>query len=97
MHAYSNDVAFYVASRRMIAEGGYEVDRSMVYYGQPAPLAAGTEDQIIRTVRELLPAGFARRGLAGLKPRPTHGALIGVGCGVDDPAFHRGPTVNWTA
>lgn len=61
VHAYSNDVAFYVASRRMIAEGGYEVDRSMVYYGQPAPLAAGTEDHIIRTVRELLPAGFARR------------------------------------
>ena len=51
VNAYSNDVAFYVASRRMIPEGGYEVDQSMVYYGQPGPLAEGTEDQIIRAVR----------------------------------------------
>jgi hypothetical protein len=59
VNAYSNDVAFYVASKRMIPEGGYEVDRSMVFYGQPAPLAEGTEDLIIRTVRESLP-GFVR-------------------------------------
>lgn len=59
--AYSNDVSFYVPSRRMIPEGGYEVDRSMVYYGQPAPLAEGTEDQIVQAVRELLPPSFARR------------------------------------
>ena len=55
VNAYSNDVGFYVASKRMIPEGGYEVDRSMVYYGQPAPLADATEDLIIRTVRESLP------------------------------------------
>jgi hypothetical protein len=61
VNAYSNDVSFYVASRRMIPEGGYEVEGSMVYYGQPAPLAAGTEDQIISAVRELLPAPFLRR------------------------------------
>jgi hypothetical protein len=61
VNAYSNDVAFYVASRRMIPEGGYEVDRSMAYYGQPAPLAEGTEDQIIGAVRQLLPPGFAAR------------------------------------
>ena len=56
VNAYSNDVAFYVASRRMIPEGGYEVDRSMTYYGQPAPLAETTEDRIIAVVRELLSA-----------------------------------------
>jgi neutral ceramidase len=61
VNAYSNDVAFYVPSRRMIPEGGYEVDRSMTYYGQPARLAEGTEDQIVAAVRELLPSGFARR------------------------------------
>lgn len=61
VNAYANDVAFYVASRRMIPEGGYEVDRSMAYYGHPAPLAAGTEDQIIATVRAMLPAWKARR------------------------------------
>ena len=54
VNAYSNDVPFYVASRRMIPEGGYEVDRSMVFYGKPAPLAEGTEDQIVRAVREMV-------------------------------------------
>ena len=60
VNAYSNDVAFYVASRRMIPEGGYEVDRSMVYYGQPAPLAPQTEDEIVRTALDLVPRAFAR-------------------------------------
>jgi hypothetical protein len=53
--AYSNDVSFYVASRRMIPEGGYEVERSMAYYGQPGPLAPETEDAIVGTVVDLLP------------------------------------------
>jgi len=61
VNAYSNDVAFYVASQRLIPEGGYEVDGSMVYYGQPSRLADGTEDRIIGAVRDLLPAGFQRR------------------------------------
>jgi len=61
VHAYSNDVAFYVPSRRMIAEGGYEVDRSMVYYGQPARLAEETEDQIVNAVGELLTPAFRRQ------------------------------------
>lgn len=59
--AYSNDVAFYVASKRLIPEGGYEVDRSMVFYGQPAPLAEGTEDLIVKTVRDSLPQFAARK------------------------------------
>lgn len=60
VNAYANDVAFYVASKRMIPEGGYEVDRSMTYYGWPAPLAPETEDRIIAAVQELLPAGYRR-------------------------------------
>jgi Neutral/alkaline non-lysosomal ceramidase, N-terminal len=60
VHAYSNDVQFYVPSKRMIPEGGYEVVGSMVYYGHPAPLAEATEDEIVRAVHELLPA-FGRR------------------------------------
>ena len=60
VNAYSNDVAFYVASRRLIPEGGYEVSGSMVFYGQPAPLGEGTEDLIVRTVHELLPSTFRR-------------------------------------
>ena len=60
VNAYTNDVSFYVASRRMIPEGGYEVDRSMVYYGQPAPFAPHTEDEIIRAVLDLVPRAFTR-------------------------------------
>jgi hypothetical protein len=61
VNAYSNDVAFYVASRRLIPEGGYEVTGSMVFYGQPSSLAEGTEDLIVKTVHELLPRGFGIR------------------------------------
>lgn len=60
VNAYTNDVAFYVASRRMIPEGGYEVDRSMVYYGQPAPFAPRTEDAIVGAVLDLVPRTFTR-------------------------------------
>jgi neutral ceramidase len=44
----------------LIPEGGYEVSGSMVYYGQPSSLAEGTEDLIVRTVRELLPSAMRR-------------------------------------
>ena len=56
--AYTNDVAFYVASRRMIPEGGYEVDRSMVFYGQPARFAEPTEDLIVATVLDIVPRAY---------------------------------------
>jgi hypothetical protein len=59
--AYSNDVAFYVASKRQIPEGGYEVIGSMAYYGHPARLGDDSEDLIVRTVRDLLPAPFRTR------------------------------------
>ncbi|MBW3630784.1 MAG: neutral/alkaline non-lysosomal ceramidase N-terminal domain-containing protein [Gemmatimonadetes bacterium] len=60
VNAYSNDVAFYVASKRVMGEGGYEVDRSMLFYGQPARLAPATEDLIVDAVRALLPRDLAR-------------------------------------
>lgn len=58
--AYANDVSFYVASSRTMREGGYEVDRSMVYYGQPSRLAPTTEEAIVRAVHDLLPGEFSR-------------------------------------
>jgi neutral ceramidase len=61
INAYSNDVACYVPSKRMIPEGGYEVLGSMVYYGHPAPFDEGTEDLVVRTVKDLLPAVFRRQ------------------------------------
>jgi hypothetical protein len=75
VNAYTNDVAFYVASRRMIPEGGYEVDRSMVYYGQPAPLAPQTEDSIVGAVLDLAPPAFrSYKSLTTLNPTVTTGA-----------------------
>ena len=51
--AYANDVFAYVASERMRAEGGYEVDRSMEYYGRAGRWDSGTEDIILRRIHDL--------------------------------------------
>lgn len=51
--AYCNDVFAYIASERMRAEGGYEVDSSMLYYGQPGRWQTGTQSLIVRRVREI--------------------------------------------
>ena len=53
--AYANDVPCYIASRRMMEEGGYEVDGSMPTFDKPSRLAPETEDLIVTTVHELLP------------------------------------------
>ena len=56
--AYTDDVSCYVSSRRVLAEGGYEPDFSMVLYGQPARLAPAVEDLVVRTVHDLLPPPY---------------------------------------
>lgn len=58
INAYSNDVPCYIPSRRVLSEGGYEADFSMIYYGRPARFAPAVEDLIIGTVHDLLPAPF---------------------------------------
>lgn len=58
VNAYSNDVPCYIASRRVIREGGYEAESSMYYYDKPSPFAEEVEDIIISAVHELLPATF---------------------------------------
>jgi hypothetical protein len=56
--AYTNDVPCYIASKRVLAEGGYEADSSMIYYGQPTRLAPEAEDRIVEAVHALLPEAF---------------------------------------
>jgi putative membrane-bound dehydrogenase-like protein len=51
--AYTDDCFGYVASERMRQEGGYEVDDSMTYYNQPGRWQSGTEDLIVKRVREI--------------------------------------------
>ncbi|UCG57782.1 MAG: neutral/alkaline non-lysosomal ceramidase N-terminal domain-containing protein [Phycisphaerales bacterium] len=48
--AFCNSVPGYVASERILKEGGYEADSSTFYYGLPGRFAAGLEDKIIEEV-----------------------------------------------
>ncbi len=50
---YVDDVFAYVASERVRNEGGYEVDGSMLYYGQPGRWVSGTEDAIVDRVLQM--------------------------------------------
>ena len=58
INAYANDVPCYIASRRVIQEGGYEADFSMYCYDKPSPLAEEAEDIIVTAVHEMIPAAF---------------------------------------
>jgi hypothetical protein len=60
VNAYANDVPCYIASERILKEGGYEGGGAMVYYDKPARLAPGVENLIVGTVHELVPKEFAK-------------------------------------
>ena len=47
---YANDVMAYIPSERVLHEGGYEAEFSMIYYGMPTKWAANIEDRIVSTV-----------------------------------------------
>ncbi len=51
---YSNDVMAYIPSARVLKEGGYEANDSMVYYGQPGPWRDDVEDRVMETVRKVI-------------------------------------------
>jgi neutral ceramidase len=51
---YCNDVMCYIPSERMLAEGGYEVVDSMIYYGKPGPFAESVEETIVDAVRQMV-------------------------------------------
>jgi len=50
---YANDVMAYVGSRRVLKEGGYEADSSVVYYGLPSRWADAVEELIIKKAKGL--------------------------------------------
>lgn len=68
--AYANDVPCYIPSRRVMGEGGYEVDGSRPTFDKPSRLAPETEDLIINTVHELLPEAADR-----MQEKPTDSAV----------------------
>jgi hypothetical protein len=57
---YSNDVSAYIPSARMVPEGGYEVERSLVGTSQATPFQPGIEERIVAKVHEQV---RARRGV----------------------------------
>ncbi len=50
---YCNDVMAYIPSKRVLIEGGYEGESSMVYYGLPGKWADTIEETILAKVHEL--------------------------------------------
>ncbi len=51
---YANDVMAYIPSKRVLSEGGYEADSSMIYYGMPTRWSPEIEDKIITKVRVMV-------------------------------------------
>jgi hypothetical protein len=51
--AYANDVMAYIPTERVLKEGGYEGDSSMIGYGLPTKWAPGIEAKIVAKVHEL--------------------------------------------
>jgi len=50
---YSNDVMCYIPTRQMLGEGGYEVNDSMIYYGQPGPFAEDVEERVFAAIHQV--------------------------------------------
>lgn len=76
---YCNDVMAYIASRRVLKEGGYEGVGAMTYYGLPSAWAMSSEDAIIDEVRRQVAelGGIAADKNVSLQPRvyPDHSDL----------------------
>lgn len=51
---YANNVMAYIPSERVLEEGGYEGDSSMIVYQLPSKWKPGLEDQIVSTVHRLV-------------------------------------------
>jgi len=54
VNGYANAAPCYIATRKMILEGGYEVEESMNSYDKPTRLSLKVEDLIIEAVQSLL-------------------------------------------
>lgn len=51
--AYSNDVMSYIPSKRILREGGYEAESSMLYYGLPGAYAEDVEDKVFAAIHDV--------------------------------------------
>ena len=51
---YSTDVMAYIPNERVLKEGRYEGETSMVPYGRPGPWSTGLEEKIVAKTHQLL-------------------------------------------
>ena len=51
---YCNEVQCYIPSARVLREGGYEANESMIYYGLPGPFAEHVEESVFGAVRQVM-------------------------------------------
>jgi hypothetical protein len=78
VNAYANDVPCYIASKRVIREGGYEAESSMYYYDKPSPFAEEVEDIIVKAVHDLLPAEYNAVRVSNNHPEVVRPDAAGV-------------------
>lgn len=70
INAYANAAPSYIASRRLYDEGGYEVDRSMLYYDKPTRLSPDTEELVLDEVLKQLPYHYYSQATLNRIPAP---------------------------
>ena len=51
---YSTEVQCYIPSLRILKEGGYEPETSMIYYGLPGPLASNVEEKVFAAIDRVM-------------------------------------------
>jgi hypothetical protein len=51
---YCTEVPCYIPSRRVLLEGGYEPETSMIYYGLPGPFADNVEEKVFSAVKQVM-------------------------------------------
>ncbi|HTN06541.1 neutral/alkaline non-lysosomal ceramidase N-terminal domain-containing protein [Agriterribacter sp.] len=51
---YSNEVMCYIPTKRILDEGGYEANSSMIYYVLPGPFADNVEERIQGAVKQVM-------------------------------------------
>lgn len=59
---YANDVMAYIPSLRVLNEGGYEGDTSMIYYGLPSVWGTKVEELIVAEVHQQVKTLLASQG-----------------------------------
>lgn len=51
---YCNEVMCYIPTQRILKEGGYEANESMIYYGLPGPFANNVEEKINTAIHRVM-------------------------------------------